>query len=249
MQKKDIVIFTDGSSRGNPGPGGWAFIVAQPHGHITENGGSEADTTNNRMEMTAALEALRFAKDLAENIIVYTDSGYLVNGITKWVFGWQKNNWISSTKEPVVNRDIWESLVEVTQDIKKNRTITWHQISGHSGVVGNERVDEIATAYADESVSEKIGETIISLYDGEINNYPVDIFDLSENESKKSSKDSKRDRQKGKAYSYVSCVDGECAVDKNWTDCEKRVKGKRGVKFQKVFSADEEKRLIAEWKR
>lgn len=249
MQKKDIIIFTDGSSRGNPGPGGWAFIVAQPYGHVTENGGTEEQTTNNRMEMTAALEALRFVKDFKENVIVYTDSGYLINGITKWVFGWQKNNWISSTKEPVINRDIWEGLVEVTQHIQKSRTITWHQISGHSGVLGNERVDEIATAFADESVSEKIGETIISLYDGEILDYPIDIFDLSENESKKSSKDSKRARQNGKAYSYVSLVDGKIAIDKNWADCEKRVKGKRGAKFQKVFSADDEAALISEWQR
>lgn len=114
-------IFTDGSSRGNPGPGGWAAILISPEmpkgiDAVRELGGREAHTTNNRMEMTAALKALEYAakisasEKLLSEVTVITDSAYLLNGITKWVHGWKQKNWISSQKQEVLNRDIWRSF-------------------------------------------------------------------------------------------------------------------------------------------
>ncbi len=234
---KAFTLFTDGSSRGNPGPGGWAYIVVKPTGEVVEGGGGEEKTTNNRMEMTGIIEALQSIKGATEPITIYTDSSYVVNGVTKWVKGWQKNNWLTSTKEGVLNRDLWERLVEVVDSFSQK--ISWQIIAGHSGIAGNERVDEIATAYADKD--------IVSLYNGELADYPVDVFNLSEDIEKKETKSNKKDRRQ--AYSYVSLVDGVITVDKSWVECEKRVRGKKAARFKKVFSETEQQALIAEWQK
>src|SRR5207245_895868 len=117
-------------------------------GVVVELGGRKSPTTNNQMELTAALEGLKRLDQLDTEhgpIFVYTDSRYLINGITKWVFGWQKNNWITSQKEPVVNQELWEGLLEVTH----GKRIEWKYVGGHSGIAGNERCDVIATEFAD----------------------------------------------------------------------------------------------------
>ena len=102
----NLTIFTDGSSRGNPGPGGWAAVVI--HGDkLQELGGGEANTTNNRMEITAAVRGLEKTKK-GDEVTIYTDSSYLINGITKWIKGWKRNGWITKTKDEVLNRDLWE---------------------------------------------------------------------------------------------------------------------------------------------
>src|SRR5690606_37379608 len=111
---------------------------------IQEIGGREDHTTNNRMELTAAVEALKAAPD--GNIILYTDSTYMVKGITAWIHGWRKNNWQTKAKEDVINRDLWEELGEVVEKRKGN--IEWKIIAGHVGIPANERVDEIATHFA-----------------------------------------------------------------------------------------------------
>ena len=143
MNNKVITIFTDGSSRGNPGPGGWAAIVVNDQ-NVLELGDEERRTTNNRMEMKAAIEALKKTPKESK-ITLYTDSSYLINGITKWVKGWKRNGWKTKTKDDVLNKDLWVELDNLASD----RNIKWVQVSGHAGIAGNERCDEIATAFAD----------------------------------------------------------------------------------------------------
>lgn len=152
------VIFTDGSSRGNPGPGGWGAIVISAD-KVRELGGKEAMTTNNRMELKGAIEALRVL-DNTESIIVHSDSQYVIKGITEWIVGWQKKGWKNSQKKAVLNRDLWEELLEVSE----NKDIEWNYVAGHSEIAGNERCDEIATQFAD-------GEKV-KLYHGPKGKYP-----------------------------------------------------------------------------
>ena len=233
LMKKEIVIFSDGSSRGNPGPGGWGAIIADCE-KVIELGGGEKHTTNNRMELLGAINALASLGHLVSKlqVTVNTDSSYVINGITKWVYGWQKNGWKTSEKEDVVNRDLWERLIEASQGLE----IKWNQISGHIGVPGNERCDEIATSYADGIE--------IKLFKGKISDYEYDLSDTNGSGVKKAVKH----KNKQPAYSYLSLVHGVLKIDKTWAECEKRVKGVKGdVRFKKATSVEEEKEIIKEW--
>ena len=151
-----IIIYTDGSSKGNPGPGGFGSIIFDGE-NVKEVGGREERTTNNRMEIMAAIEALKYvSKNFAdtESIEVHTDSEYLIKGITIWIKNWQKNKWKTKDKREVLNRDLWEELLIETQ----KRNVEWKKVAGHSGHEFNERCDEIAQGFAD---GENIG-----LYNG-----------------------------------------------------------------------------------
>lgn len=140
-----IKIYTDGSSRGNPGPGGWAAVIIEgSEDKIKEVGGREENTTNNKMEMRAAIESLKETKENSE-IEIYTDSEYLMKGITLWIHNWQKNNWKTKDKKDVLNKDLWLSLLAETS----KRKVEWKKVAGHSGDKWNERCDEIATSFAD----------------------------------------------------------------------------------------------------
>ena len=226
-----IIIFCDGSSRGNPGPGGWGAIVSAGE-KVTELGGSEKHTTNNKMELSGAINALNHLKKEKGEIILNTDSSYVINGITKWIYGWQKNNWKTSTKEDVVNKDLWEKLIKASAGKK----IKWNYVGGHIGVPGNERCDEIATSFADGKKPD--------LFKGKLSDYEYDLS-LTKGSSIKVSKKSKN---KSPAYSYLSLVNGKFNVDKTWAECEKRVKGIKGnVKFKKATSFDDEKEIMKEW--
>ena len=142
-----ITIYTDGASRGNPGPGGWACILRYM-AKKKELYGSEPHTTNNRMELTAAVKGLEALREPCEVDIV-TDSEYLKNGITTWIKGWKRNGWITSTKKPVVNRDLWEALDELNA---KHKT-QWSWTKGHASHADNNRCDELATRAAREQSS------------------------------------------------------------------------------------------------
>ena len=133
-----IEIFTDGACSGNPGRGGWGVLVIDGENE-RELFGGEAETTNNRMEMTAVVEALK-ATDPSQPIVLYTDSQYVKNGITDWIKGWKKNGWKTSAKKPVKNKDLWVELDALAQ----GREIDWRWIKGHAGHDGNERADELA---------------------------------------------------------------------------------------------------------
>jgi ribonuclease HI len=238
--KNKTVVFSDGASRGNPGSGGWGAVLVAGD-KVSELGGREKNTTNNRMELTAAIEALKFLKNSnnKREVTVYTDSEYLVKGITNWIYSWEKRNWMTKNKEPVLNKDLWEALLELVRFVD----VDWQRVSGHAGVPGNERADEIATSFADlPAVSAtQAGGLNPDLYSGSISKYGIkNILDL--NIQKKLGKNVK-------AYSYLSLVNGEVKKHKTWKECEERVKGKSGVKFKKAMSAEEEKKILKEWQR
>ncbi len=239
MKKDIITIFTDGSSSGNPGPGGWGAVIALPNDTVVEAGGHEEHTTNNRMELQAAIGAFLKIKHVPGDVVVHTDSSYVIQGITKWVHAWIKNGWVTSTKEQVLNKDLWEILTSLIYDREREATITWKRVSGHSGVPGNERVDEIATAFT-------MGKEI-KLYDGSSKDYKIDLITVTPNRVKKTVKDSKKSRSSKPAYSYVSKVDGKIETHKTWAECEKRVKGASGAKFKKALNASEEKEIMQEF--
>src|SRR5215470_10453636 len=158
-----IVVFTDGAAKGNPGPGGWGVVIAAPEGHVTELGGGARHTTNNQMELTAAIEALRRLRDARQAIALYTDSTYLIRGITQWVHGWRRRGWTTADGRPVLNRELWEQLSALVAE-RGRGAITWHHVRGHSDVPGNERADAIAVAWASGRP--------IALYDGPLLSYP-----------------------------------------------------------------------------
>ena len=141
---KKIDIYTDGACRGNPGPGGWGALLIYKDTDKTIYGG-EKNTTNNRMEMTAIIEALKIVK-MDCNITLYTDSKYVMDGITKWLLNWKKKGWMTSNKKPVKNKDLWQVLEE---SISKHN-IEWRWVKGHAGIPGNEKADELANQGIDE---------------------------------------------------------------------------------------------------
>ncbi|WP_041375609.1 ribonuclease HI [Polymorphum gilvum] len=133
-----VTIHTDGACSGNPGPGGWGAIL-QFGEHTRELSGGEAQTTNNRMELTAAIKALNALKRPC-TVDLYTDSVYVRDGITKWMFNWKRNNWRTSDRKPVKNAELWQALDEA----QKRHKISWHWVKGHAGHPENERADELA---------------------------------------------------------------------------------------------------------
>jgi len=135
---KKVTLYTDGACSGNPGPGGWACVLIYGE-HEKELSGGAAETTNNRMEMTAALEGLKILKRPCK-VEFYTDSNYLKDGVTQWLAGWKKRGWKTATRKPVKNQDIWEQLDQVIQ----THQIEWHWVKGHAGDEYNERCDELA---------------------------------------------------------------------------------------------------------
>ena len=136
---KQVEIFTDGACKGNPGPGGWGAVLRTGKTE-KELSGSAADTTNNRMELTAVIEALRALKTPCE-VALHTDSRYVIDGITKWIFGWQKNGWKNAAKKPVLNIDLWQALLEA----KREHKVSWIWVKGHAGHPENERADKLAS--------------------------------------------------------------------------------------------------------
>ena len=141
-----IEVYTDGSCLGNPGVGGWAFLVIKEN-KLTSKSGLDKNTTNNRMELCAAIEALDFLKD--EKILkIHTDSSYLKNGISSWISSWEKNNWLTSNKKPVKNKDLWIKLAELT----KNKNITWEWVKAHDENKFNNIVDELARKEAESAL-------------------------------------------------------------------------------------------------
>lgn len=170
-----ITIYTDGSSRGNPGPGGWAAVI-MTNEEVVELGGREDMTTNNRMELMGAIRGLgevadtKHQKDGEEKIQeveLCTDSQYVKKGMTEWIDGWIKKGWKSSTKKPVLNQDLWEALKKEEDRLKAGKVhVTWKYVPAHVGVVMNERADTIATMCADNAKD-------LQLYRGPKSDYKV----------------------------------------------------------------------------
>lgn len=142
-----ITIYTDGACRGNPGPGGWGALLIAGR-HRKELKGSEAETTNNRMELLAAIRALEAIRKTGE-VDLHTDSQYLRRGVTEWMSGWKRNGWKTAARKPVKNRDLWELL-----DLQISRhLVRWHWVKAHAGIPGNERADQLANEAIDEMLS------------------------------------------------------------------------------------------------
>ena len=139
-----IKIYTDGACSGNPGPGGWGYVVVE-NGKSYSSNGSESQTTNNRMELTAAIKALeRARKD--ESLYLYTDSTYLQKGITEWIVNWKKNNWITSSKKPVSNKDLWIKIDQLNLELDiKWKWVKAHQSDNSDDTLYNNMADELAT--------------------------------------------------------------------------------------------------------
>ncbi len=148
QEKNSVKIYTDGAAKGNPGRAGWGavFIFGKD---IVEIGGGVDHATNNQMELTAPVEALKYLKHKMSKTVfdieIVSDSKYVILGITEWIFNWQKNNWRNAAKKPVLNKELWEELYKLTQDQK----IKWTYVKGHNGDKYNERADVIATSFAD----------------------------------------------------------------------------------------------------
>lgn len=232
------IIFTDGSSRGNPGPGGYGAIVGYAHDNIKrvkEIGGGEKSTTNNRMEMMAVIEALIHARRLApdDEIVLYTDSEYVKKGATEWAYGWASNGWMTKANQAVLNKDLWQKMLAILESVE----VEWKVIPGHAGIPANERCDAIATSFADDNPAD--------LFDGEYADYGIS-FEIKSILSSKASKSSGTGK---KAYSYVSAIKGVVKVHKTWAECEARVKGEAGARYRKALSKDEEMKLISEFSR
>ena len=139
-----VEIFTDGACKGNPGPGGWGAVI-RAGAHEKELSGNEPDTTNNRMELLAAIRALEALKRGCR-VVLHTDSIYVRDGITKWIHGWQKNGWKTADRKPVKNADLWQQLIAAARP----HQVDWRWVKGHAGHPGNERADRLACAAADQ---------------------------------------------------------------------------------------------------
>ncbi|MCP3061338.1 ribonuclease HI [Myxococcus sp. K38C18041901] len=241
MKSHATVVFADGACSGNPGPGGWGVIIATPDGQVTELGGHERETTNNRMEMTAVGMALRHLEATPGPLRIHTDSTYVIQGITKWAFGWSKRGWKTAEGKEVANTPYWKRLMALLAQRKQTHSgeaaaVEWHYVRGHVGVPGNERVDEIAVGY-----SRGKG---VRLYSGALSTYEVDVHDIPEDTSLPEEKP----RQPAvKAHSYLSQVGRSVKRHATWAACERRVKGVSDARFKKTKSPEDEAQVLADW--
>ena len=146
---QEVEIFTDGACKGNPGPGGWG-VVLRYKGQTKTLKGAEADTTNNRMELTAALEGLKSLKRPCK-VSLTTDSEYVRKGITEWIHGWKQKGWRTASKQPVKNADLWQAL----DDAARQHDVQWHWVKGHSGHPENELCDQLANEAIEEMTRQR----------------------------------------------------------------------------------------------
>jgi len=236
MAEMPTVVFADGAAKGNPGPGGWGAIVVTPPGQVTELGGGARHTTNNRMELMAAIEALRHVRSSGP-VALHTDSTYVIRGIREWIHGWRRRGWRTAQGGDVVNRDLWETLAAAE---RATGPVAWHYVAGHSGIPGNERVDEIANAFA-------AGRKPI-LYHGPLIGYDVAVLDVPDDTSVPERRAGAAPRSRRAApHSYLSLVDGRPSRHATWAECERRVKGRSGARFKKAMTPAEEEEILRSW--
>ena len=234
-----IIVFTDGAAKGNPGPGGWGAIVVTPDRRVTELGGGSPHTTNNRMELGGAIAALQHIASLPGRVAIYTDSTYLIQGITQWVWGWRKRGWKTAQGTDVLNRELWEQLSSLI-GARARGDVNWHWVRGHVGTPGNERADQISVAFAMQEAAD--------LYVGSLDGYSLPILQLPDDTSlPKRTAGSAATKTKVAAYSYLSVINGVPMRHVTWADCEQRVKGQSGARFKKATSAADEAAILSGW--
>lgn len=236
---EQAIIYCDGACSGNPGPGGWGSIVLTPDLHVRELGGHQSKTTNNQMELEAATAALKtLSGTYTGPITVYTDSVYVIRGITQWIFGWMKRGWQTAEGNEVSNQEYWEILQEVVGKLKKSGCpISWKYTRGHMGTPGNERCDTIAVAFSKRE--------FVELYNGSADYYHFNILDLPADQPLPEM--TSKSGPKASPHSYLSVIGGIALRHKSWPDCERRVKGQAGARFKKAMSAQEEQEILKGW--
>ncbi|MBY0328813.1 viroplasmin family protein [Patescibacteria group bacterium] len=237
--KNTVTIYTDGSSRGNPGPGGWAAILMTDTQAI-ELAGNVTPATNNQMELLAVEKGLEYAqKHFGDyTVLVHADSTYVLRGLESWLDGWKRNGWLTATKKPVENKSQWQALLELRDHFGKKLELV--KVEGHSGHTYNDRCDELAVAAALKNN--------YTLFDGTIKDYEAELVaNPPQSVQKPTKKPGATKKETGPAYSYVSMVNGKVFTDKTWAACEARVKGTKGAKYKKVFSKGEETGLIQDY--
>jgi ribonuclease HI len=213
-------------------------VIVRPAGHVTELGGGDPHTTNNKMELTGAIRALAHVDPARGRIAIYTDSTYVIRGIREWIWNWRRRGWKTAEGADVLNRDLWEELLQQVMRHGKD-AVEWHYVRGHVGTPGNERCDEIAVAFS--------RQRHVELYDGPIGQYPLAIMDLPDDTAVPARSSSSPRAPKAAAYSYLSVVDGTPMRHATWAECEHRVKGRSGARFKKATSAGDEAAILREW--
>jgi ribonuclease HI len=225
------LLYTDGACSGNPGPGGWAFLLIVPELNLViEKGGGKSQTTNNEMELKAAIEGLKeFAKlGAKDKLEIHADSKFVINGITQWVHGWKKRGWKKADGETPSHQGLWEELDALAHGFAKQ--LDWQYIPAHSGFFGNERVDQIGVDYTQGVEPD--------LYHGKLDTYPHREEVLKPRVQHASG---------GDYPAYLSYVAGELQRHKTWTDCEMRIKGQGRALYKKVKHALEEAETLKKW--
>src|SRR5262245_42124709 len=192
---------------------------------VTELGGGSPHTTNNKMELSGAIAAFEAIANVPGAVTIYTDSTYLIQGITRWVWGWRKKGWRTASGGDVLNRDLWERLFALTSARGRNG-IDWRWVRGHIGTAGNERCDEIAVAFALQQPP--------ALYRGPLEGYPIDALAVPQDTAlpQRPASGASSAASKRKAYSYLSVVGGVPMRHATWTECQQRVSGRPGALFK-----------------
>ena len=223
-------LISDGACRGNPGPGGWGMILVTPEGHVTEFGGQETESTNNRMELMGFYRGLqevfkRAKKYPADTVVAHaiSDSKYVLDNAEKFAHVWKRNGWKLASGGEVKNQEMWEKVVKGIEEFKKaGYLIEYELVKGHAGNEGNERADQIAVGFSRNEP--------VDLYDGALEKYPVNV-------------------KTGAAFQpvYLSFVGGQLKRHQTWDQCQKETTGKAGAKFKKVKNRLEEDDALRAW--
>jgi ribonuclease HI len=191
------------------------------------------------MELSGAIASLERLSREARRVAIYTDSSYVIKGITQWIWAWQRRGWKTIEGADVLNRDLWEELSRLVTARGKGR-LEWHWVRGHDGTPGNERVDQIAVAFSLQRAE--------TLYDGPVAGYGLPVLDLPDDTTPPSrSSGAAGNRAKVAAHSYLSVVDGVPMRHATWAECEGRVKGRSGARFKKAASAADEAAILRAW--
>jgi ribonuclease HI len=191
------------------------------------------------MEILAALRALDRVREQGGDVEIYTDSVYLIKGITQWIWGWRKNGWKTAEGGEVANQELWKQLSGALGERRKrfpDSDVLWKWVRGHAGVPGNERVDQIAVEFTQGRRP--------ALYDGPLLGYGVAVHDVPENTD---TPELRKREEKAPAHSYLSLVGGTPMRHKTWAECERRVKGQSGAKFKKAASPEDEAAILRSW--
>ncbi len=237
-EKLQIVAFTDGACKGNPGPGGWGIVLLLTDGEVRELGGFDKHTTNNKMELTAVIQALAKTEDQKEHLLILSDSKYVIDGLNNWLPKWQRNQWITSQGSPVANRDLWEELSQLVNKRKLHGGgVSLKYVPAHSGIDGNERADQIASGMGK-------GETL-NFYIGRRDTYPHDLSIIEAVAA--AAKNKNKPKVALSTHWYVSYVDDVFRIHTTWPDCEALVKSKAFAKYRKVETKEQEETLRRKW--